>query len=279
MREIARQVQCVIAITHSPGNSAAMRGRSDYKMEKMMQKFLCVSWLLVFCVLSTIVHSQTTLNSPLVLQSPVKVNGVVPGQFRAEIPIFGSCPGNTTSAPGQLLLCSNNNSLLISINGEPPFLLQAPRVVLPQPQQVQLPSPASTTPTDYALTMQSSRGKEEVGDDRQLIQQESAGVPPPRWDDSRWLQADLTNATVARVFVDLGKHHTPAGSTVFIQYSADGGQRWRTLRRLLLGTSGPQVSPWERIPTSARADVLLRARTEASSLLASDVRSVHLQAK
>lgn len=57
------------------------------------------------------------------LQAPVQVDGT-PGQFRMDFDITGACLGGTTSAAGKATICGNNNTVTVSVNGQPAFALQ-----------------------------------------------------------------------------------------------------------------------------------------------------------
>ena len=78
-----------------------------------------ITALLLSIVLWVPASSQGQTNLP----APVQVNGT-PGQFRMDFDISAACPGGTTSAAGKATICGNNNTVTVSINGQPAFALQ-----------------------------------------------------------------------------------------------------------------------------------------------------------
>jgi hypothetical protein len=94
------------------------------------------------------------------------------------------------------------------------------------------------------------------------------------------VQIDLTNASQARVYVQVGNAYGPSGSIVYCQYSSDGGNTWYQLTKpALLSSTGAQVSVWASIPSAAQQDLLVRAVSSNGNYGDVDIEAVHLQVK
>ena len=82
-----------------------------------MRRFHILVLSLIAASMSSAGFAQSTL------QSPVQVSGNA-GQFRLDFDVSGPCSGGTTSTAGAATLCGNNNTVTLSVNGEPAFVLQ-----------------------------------------------------------------------------------------------------------------------------------------------------------
>jgi hypothetical protein len=98
--------------------------------------------------------------------------------------------------------------------------------------------------------------------------------------DTVRIQADLSNATMVRIYAEIGSRFGPPGSTFFCQYSIDGGNTWNTLTSVTdVNAQGSHVSAWQQIPVGAAGDVLVRAVAEGGNKSTVDIKSIHLQAE
>ena len=98
--------------------------------------------------------------------------------------------------------------------------------------------------------------------------------------DTVRVQADLSNSTQLRVYIQIGAQYGPVGSIVYCQYSVDGGTTWSALTRsALVSSTGAHVSAWSGVPSAAKYDVLVRAVSKNGSGGYLDIKGVHLQVK
>lgn len=94
------------------------------------------------------------------------------------------------------------------------------------------------------------------------------------------VQADLSAAARARVYVQIGNSFGAPGTIVFCEYSLDGGNSWHSLTKAAsVSSTGANVSPWTMIPALGKADVLVRAVSSNGTNSSVDVEAVHLQVK
>lgn len=94
------------------------------------------------------------------------------------------------------------------------------------------------------------------------------------------VQVDLTKATQARVYAQIGNSFGALGSVIFCQFSVDGGNTWNALtNNAAVSSMGAHVSAWTKIPAAARQDVLVRAVSDNGTNAIVDIEAVHLQVK
>ncbi len=260
------------------------------------------------------------------LQSPVQVQGPA-GQFRMDFGISAPCSGGTTSAVGMATFCGNNDTVTVSINGSPAFVLQpgqpgptgpmgpqgsagptgprgpaGPSVAGPPgPQGVAGPPGAQAEPgpsgppgpqgPDGPPGSQGPPGILAAPIDYAMVTQaghNSAGspswfIPSARGElfgQSARVQIDLSNSSQTRVYVQIGGAYGPLGSSIYCQYSLDGGTSWHSLTAPApVSSGGAQLSPWVLVPAAAKQDVLVRAVSQYGSDGFIDIEAVHLQVK
>jgi len=93
-------------------------------------------------------------------------------------------------------------------------------------------------------------------------------------------QIDLTRATQARVYAQIGNNFAAPGAIIFFQFSLDGGATWSTLTGSAAASAmGANLSGWTKIPGSAKQDVLVRAVSNNGTNGNVDIEAVHLQVK
>ena len=258
---------------------------------------------------SRILALVLVLVSPLVaqtaLRSPLQVEGT-PGQFVVSFDVSAPCPVSTTSSPGSGLICGHNGALLVSLNGRHPFLLEPGQ---PGPKGDQGPPGASATVkigkvTSGVIASVTNSGTDTDGILNFVIPRAQGLVIPVdyplvgfsgdvgskyRWrmpsviaeiyDEPSRVQADLSHATMARIFVQVGPSGVgPVGANLFCQYSVDNEKSWFSLTTpAAVDSAGAHVSKWTSIPSKARSDVVVRAVGRLGSGSEVDIRSVHLQ--
>jgi len=94
------------------------------------------------------------------------------------------------------------------------------------------------------------------------------------------VQIDLTKASLARVYTQIGNGFGAPGAVVFCQFSVDGGASWSALTgNASASVSGANLSAWTRIPSTAKQDVLVRAVSNNGTNGNVDIEAVHLQVK
>lgn len=223
------------------------------------------------------------------LQGNVNITGN-PGVFLLDFDISQPCPVATTSAPGRALLCGNSNTVTLSVNGAPAFVLapggqQGPMGPI-GPMGLQGPAgppgpagatgpqgaPGSSASTDYAVVING-------GPSSNLSNTWALpGAVTELFNQLVRVQADLTSASCARVYTQIGDNYGPVGAAIYFQYSLDGGTTWyRLTPDAALGAPGPRVSVWGNIPTAAKTDVLIRAVSANGINTNVDILAVHLQ--
>lgn len=243
-------------------------------------------------IIGIVIAAMTFISSgeyaPKRLPSPLNIEGAH-NQFRLDFDISAPCPGGTTSAAGRATLCGNNNTVTLSVNGAPAFILQPPGLsgtpgsIGPQgpagPAGLKgatgpRASPIAAAPIDYALiaklgpTLPGPQGW-----------QMPSGLTELLGEIVR-VQADLTNASQVRVYTQIGDNYGPPDSIVYCQYSLDGGATWAELTdTAVVASTGPQLSLWVPVPRSARRDVLVRAVSEHGIDADVDIEAVHLQVR
>ena len=100
------------------------------------------------------------------------------------------------------------------------------------------------------------------------------------FNDNVRLQADLTKASQARIFVQVGSSFGPIGSMIFCQFSTDGGNTWSSLTgSASVSSTGAHLSSWSNLITAAKKDVLIRAVSQNGISLPVDIKAVHLQVR
>jgi hypothetical protein len=220
------------------------------------------------------------------LNGDVNITGTA-GVFYLDFDVSQPCPRGTTSEPGRALICGNSNSVTLSINGAPPFLLQPGGPAGPMgpsgppgltgadgpagPTGLQGP-PGSSAVTDYAVITRASHTA--PASNTWAL----PGAITELFDQVVRVQADLTTSTCARVYTQIGENYGPPGAVVFFQYSSDGGTNWyRLTQDASLTSSGAHVSLWWAIPNAAKSDVLLRAVSSNGINTNVDIEAVHLQ--
>jgi hypothetical protein len=244
-------------------------------------------------------------------------NNGLPGPLFLDFDISQPCPLGTTSKHGRALLCGNNNQVILSVNGADAFTLQPGGPPGPQgpPGQaatitvgtvVTLPpgsaptvtnsgstsaaildfgipeanpgilegaggSSAAVLSTDYALL---TRGPTSQGPNPWLL----PGAVTELLGGIVRVQADLSAAGCARLYTQIGENYGPVGSVMYFEYSTDGGLTWdRLTQDADISAKGAHVSPWGRVPSMAKRDVLVRAVADNGTNTGVDVEAVHLQ--
>jgi hypothetical protein len=92
------------------------------------------------------------------------------------------------------------------------------------------------------------------------------------------VQVDLSAAGCARLYTQIGENYGPVGSVMYFEYSTDGGLTWdRLTQDADISGKGPHVSPWGKVPSMAKRDVLVRAVADNGTNTGVDVEAVHLQ--
>lgn len=225
---------------------------------------------------------QTTLNGPISIKGQT-------GTLRLAFPISGSCPNGATSTPGTAILCGHDNSVTLSINGGLPFILGPAQPSLTTAAQKDSQGETGSTgsrgpmgppgqtvvPVDYAMVTP-------VG---QKLPDADPGWTMPGgltelFENGVRLEVDLSRASQARIFVQLGAYIGSPGAVIYVQFSLDGGQTWNRLTPSAAIDSGTvSVSAWGDIPSQAKCDLLVRAVSDKGTNGRVNIEALHLQIK
>lgn len=91
-------------------------------------------------------------------------------------------------------------------------------------------------------------------------------------------QVDLTRASQARVYAEIGAdHYGSVGSAFYVEFSTNGLTWTQLTNPVDVSAAGSRVSKWTALPASAHADVVIRAVGVNGTGAPIDIKAVQLQ--